>query len=364
MACKRSRAVMYVVMAFLTMGAMLNLATGARAEFYKQTNLVSDIAGLAKETDSNLVNSWGIAHSPTGPWWVNDNGTGVATVYNGQGQPFPLDSPLIVTIPPPKGASGSATPTGIVFNGTKDFEVAPDKPATFIFVTEDGTIAAWNQSVNKTNAILKVDNSDSAVYKGAATALNKGELFLYAANFRGGGIDVFDTSFKPVTLSKDAFTDDKIPDGFAPFNVMNISGRLFVTYAKQDAAKHDDVAGAGNGFVDIFDPDGTLLQRLETGKWLSSPWGVALAPAEFGKFSSRLLVGNFGSGQIAAYNPVTGKFLDLLETTDGKKMTIDGLWGLEFGNGKTAGPTNTLFFAAGIHGEQDGLFGTITPTGK
>lgn len=364
MVLKKSRAAMYVVVAFFTIGVLLNLSTGARAEFYKQTNLVSDLSGLAKETDSSLVNSWGIAHSPTGPWWVNDNGTGVATVYSSQGQPFPLDSPLTVTIPSPKGASGPATPTGIVFNGTKDFEVAPGAPATFIFVTEDGTVSAWNRSVNEKNAILKVDNSDAAVYKGAATALNEGELFLYAANFRGGSIDVFDTNFKPVTLTQGAFADDKIPAGFAPFNVMNISGRLFVTYAKQDSARHDDVAGAGNGFVDIFDPNGTLLVRLETGKWLNSPWGVTLAPAGFGKFSSRLLVGNFGSGQIAAYNPETGKFIELLQTSEGKTLTIDGLWGLEFGNGKTAGPVNTLFFAAGINDEKDGLFGTITPTGR
>ncbi|WP_049764369.1 TIGR03118 family protein [Geotalea daltonii] len=183
-------------------------------------------------------------------------------------------------------------------------------------------------------------------------------------NFKGGSIDVFDSNFKPVTLATDAFTDNKIPAGFAPFNVMNISGRLFVTYAKRDADKHDDVAGAGNGFVDIFDPNGTLLQRLETGKWLNSPWGVALAPADFGKFSNRLLIGNFGSGQIAAYNAETGKFLDLLQTSDGKALAIEGLWGLEFGNGKAAGPINTLFFAAGFNGEKDGLFGTITPTSK
>lgn len=364
MTFNKSRAAMYFVMAFLTMGVVFNLATGARAEFYKQNNLVSDVSGLAKEADKNLVNSWGIAHSPTGPWWVNDNGTGVSTLYNGQGEPFPASSPLVVTIPPPKDGTGPATPTGIVFNGTKDFEVAPDKPATFIFVTEDGTISAWNQSVNQKNALLKVDNSGSAVYKGVATALNDGEIFLYAANFSGGSIDVFDNNFKPVTFAKDAFTDNNIPAGFAPFNVVNVSGRLFVTYAKQSGDKKDDVAGAGNGFVDVFDPNGTLLLRLKTGKWLNSPWGVALAPANFGKFSNKLLVGNFGSGEIAAYNSETGEFLDLLKTNDGKTLTIEGLWGLEFGNGKTAGPLNTLFFAAGINDEKDGLFGTITPTGK
>lgn len=360
---KNSRAAMFGV-AFLTIGVVLNFATGARAEFYKQTDLISNASGVAKETDQNLVNSWGIARSSSGPWWVNDNGKGVATVYNAQGEGFPTSSPLVVTIPTSSGASGPATPTGIVFNGTRDFQIEPGNPATFIFVTEDGTVSAWNREVNPTKAILKVDYSDSAVYKGAAMALNNGAVFLYAANFRAGTIDVFDTNFKKVTLAAGAFTDKDIPAGFAPFNVANVSGRLFVTYAKQDSAKEDDVAGAGNGFVDVFDPNGTLLVRLEHGRWFNSPWGVVLAPANFGKFSNKLLVGNFGSGQVAAFNPETGEFLETLNTPDGKALTIEGLWGLEFGNGGTAGPLNTLFFAAGPNDEKDGLFGTITPTSK
>ena len=228
----------------LTVLALLfSFATAARAEFYIQTNLVSNISGMAQIYDPNLVNPWGIVHPTTGPWWVNDNGTGLSTLYNGQG----AISPLVVTVPPPAGGTGSGTPTGIIFNGTKDFDVAPGLPGRFIFVTEDGTISAWNSTVNPTNAVNKVDNSPAAVYKGAAMALNSGVLFIYVANFRGGSVDVFDTNFKQVTLAAGAFTDKNIPAGYAPFNVMNISGRLLVTYAKQDAAKHDDVAGPGHG---------------------------------------------------------------------------------------------------------------------
>ncbi len=331
------------------------------AENYRQTNLVSDVPGLAQITDPNLVNSWGIAHPPTGPWWVADNGMGVATLYNGTGQPFPSGDPLIVNIPPPAGGTGPSTPTGIVFNEGLDFAVAPGKPAAFIFVTEDGTISAWNRTVDLHNATLKVDNSPGAVYKGATIAKKSNANFLYVANFRGGSVDVFDADFSPVKLAKDAFVDKNIPAGFAPFNVKNIDGRIFVTFAQQDAQKHDNLDGAGLGFVDIFDPDGNLLMSLEHGDWMNAPWGIELAPSDFGRFSEHLLVGNFGSGQIAAFDPEDGNFQGLLRGTDGKPITIDGLWGLGFGNGATAGPANTLFFAAGINDEQHGLFGTITP---
>ncbi|VVB91743.1 Plastocyanin [uncultured archaeon] len=331
------------------------------AENYRQTDLVSDVPGLAKVTDPNLVNSWGIAHPPTGPWWVADNGMGVATLYNGMGQPFPPGNPLIVNIPPPEGGTGPSAPTGIVFNEGSDFAVTPGNPAAFIFVTEDGTISAWNRTVDPNNATLKVNNSPGAVYKGATIAKKGDANFLYVANFRGGSVDVFDTDFSPVTLAKDAFIDKNIPSGFAPFNVKNINGKIFVAFAQQDAQKHDNLDGAGLGFVDVFDPDGNLLMSLEHGDWMNAPWGIALAPSDFGRFSEHLLVGNFGSGQIAAFDPEDGNFQGLLRGTDGKPITIDGLWGLGFGNGATAGPANTLFFAAGINGEKDGLFGTVTP---
>ncbi len=352
----------------LALSAQLAIGVGqclaAGQGVYTQTNLVSDIPGIAANTNANLVNSWGIIHSPTGPWWVNDNGTGVATVFDSTGAPFPSGTPIIVTIPPPAGGVGPSTPTGIIFNGTRDFEVADGEPATFIFVTEDGTISGWNQAVNATNAILKVDRSAvgaGAVYKGAAMALNGGVLNLYVANFRFGTVEVFDADFNLVAMPPGAFNDPTIPAGFAPFNVFNVQGRLVVTYAKQDAAKHDDVAGPGNGFVDIFAPDGSLIMRLKHGPWLNSPWGVALAPADFGQMSNMLLIGNFGSGQIAAFDPLKGTFKNFLKGPKGKPIAIDGLWGLGFGNGGTAGPVNTLFFAAGLNHEADGLFGTLTP---
>ncbi len=338
---------------------MLSLSAQASAQQYNQVNLVSDIPGLAKITDPNLVNPWGIAHSPTSPWWVSDNGMGVSTLYNGNGIPFPSGNPLIVTIPAP-GESGTSAPTGVVFNGATDFNVTPGNPARFIFVTEDGTIAAWNPNVDLHNAILKVNNSPEAVYKGVTIGNNDGKNLLYVANFRGGTVDVFDTNFNQVTMDKDAFVDEQIPAGFAPFNVQNIEGTIFVSFAKQDAQKHDDVAGPGLGFVDAFDPNGNLIMRLKHGFWDNAPWGMVLAPPDFGMFSDHLLVGNFGSGHIAAFDTKNGNFHGFLIGPEGKPITIDGLWGLGFGNGANAGPTNTLFFAAGIDGESHGLFGTIT----
>ncbi len=328
---------------------------------YHQTNLVSDVPGLAQITDPNLVNSWGIAHPPTGPWWVADNGMGVSTLYNGSGIPFPLGSPLIVSIPPPPGGIGPSAPTGIVFNGGSDFNITPGNPARFIFVTEDGTISGWNPAVDPLNATLRVNNSPAAVYKGATIAQRGNASFLYVANFRGGSVDVFDTNFTQVILPHGAFVDKLIPSGFAPFNVQNINGKIFVTFAKQDAIKHDNLDGPGLGFVDVFDPDGNLEMRLIRGFWFNAPWGIALAPSDFGKFSNKLLIGNFGSGQIAAFDLGKGNFDGFLTGIDGKPITIDGLWGLGFGNGANAGPTNALFFAAGIDDEMHGLFGTITP---
>lgn len=327
---------------------------GPKMPRYQQTNLVSDIPGLAKITDANLANPWGISHSSTSPWWVSDNGQGVATLYNGTGIP----RSLIVMIPPPSG-TGPSTPTGNIFNGGTDFEIASGEPARFIFVTEDGTISGWNPSVNPTNAILKVDHSTTAVYKGVTIAENGNDNLLYVANFREAKVDVFDTNFKSVNLGSDAFADDQIPPGFAPFNVQNIKGNIFVSFAKQDAQKHDDVAGRGLGFVDAFKPNGELIMRLKHGPWFNAPWAIVQAPLNFGILSNGILVGNFGSGMIATFDPVKGNFEGFMIGDKGP-VVIDGLWGLGFGNGVNAGPVNTLFFAAGINGEQNGLFGTLT----
>ncbi|HEY6872072.1 MAG TPA: TIGR03118 family protein [Geobacteraceae bacterium] len=342
--------------------------------FYLQTNLVSNIPGLAATTDANLINAWGIARPPIGPWWVNSNGTGVSTKYFGRGTPFQIFSSSRVTIPPPTTAplGTTATPTGIVFNNFSGFNVTAGVPSKFIFVTEDGTISAWNSGPAAT---LKVDNitfnaGTGPVYKGAALASTGTRNLLYVANFRDGTVDVFDSNFAPVTLPTTAtgapFTVPSSnigpPAGYNPFNVMNIGGKLFVTYALLNTTTLlDDVAGQGHGFVEVFNPDGSFVMSLQNGLWFNSPWGIALAPADFGKFSNMLLVGNFGSGQIAAFDPVTGIFMGLLRDSFDDPIVINGLWGLGFGNDGLAGPTNTLFFAAGLNDESDGLFGTLTP---
>lgn len=310
----------------------------------KQTNLVSDVSGLAMSTDPNLVNPWGLARSPTSPWWVSDNGMGISTLYNGSG----IMQHLMVTIPP----SGSA-PTGVVFTSGAGFG------SVFVFVSEDGRVSSLIPAKDPTNTIVKVDNSKKgAVYKGVTMANRGGKNYLYVANFHDGTVEVFDIDFKEISLG-DKFEDDKIPKGFAPFNIVNIDGDLFVTFAKQDADKHDDVAGPKLGYVDKFSPDGNLLMRLENGDWMNSPWGVALAPDHFGNFSNKLLVGNFGSGNIGTFDPKNGKFKGLLEDNEGN-ITIDGLWALVFGNNANAGPSNALFFTAGIQGESHGLFGMIS----
>jgi uncharacterized protein (TIGR03118 family) len=330
-----------------------------------QTNLVSDIPGTAQFTDANLVNPWGLSYSPSGTFWVSDNNAGVSTLYNGQGQP----QSLVVDIPSPGNPNGATgTPTGTVFNGGSGFVITSGSnsgPAVFLFATEDGTIAVWNPSVSSTQAIIAVDNSanstaaNGAVYKGLAIGADStGRMLLYAANFRAGTIDVFDQTFQATTVPG-GFKDTKIPVGFAPFDIQNINGDLYVTYAKQDASKHDDVAGLGNGFVDVFNTNGVLLTRLVSGGQLDSPWGVAIAPANFGGFSNDLLVGNFGNGHINAYAPTTGAFVGAVTDGQGNPIVINGLWALKFGNGGQAGPTNTLYFSAGINNESDGLFGSL-----
>jgi len=360
---------------------LLLYPAAAFAQHYTQTNLVSDTVGAAPTHDPNLVNPWGLSRSSTSPWWVANNNSGTSTLHNGTGQIIPINGNGIVTIPPPKNAPAGtiAAPTGTVFNGSTDFVLpAPNsKPAAFIFATEDGTISGWNGGPS---AVLAVDNNDNgsangAVYKGATTAVNDGKRFLYVTNFRAARVEVYDRNFNRVQLPEDAFDpgadgdhngDDghaaeRIPPGFAPFNIQNIGGSLFVTYAKQDGARHDDVAGPGNGFVEIFTPSGKHIGHLEHGSWLNSPWGVVWTPRDFGVFSNTILVGNFGSGWIAAFNGFTYKFIGFVQNPDDSILTIDGLWSLTFGNGATAGPSTTLFFSSGPDKESHGLFGTLTP---
>jgi uncharacterized protein (TIGR03118 family) len=317
---------------------------------YSVHNLQSDVPGLATNLDPDLVNGWGIVASPTSPWWVSDEGTQKSTLYNGN---TGLKLGLVVSVP--------GGPTGVVFNGTSDFKVdAGTGPlaARFIFATEDGHIAGWNGV--GTLAITAVSTPD-AIYLGLANASNGGANFLYAANFSAAQIDVFDNDFAPASLAGD-FTDPGLPDGYAPFNIQNIGGVLYVAYAKQNEDGDEEVAGEGFGFVSAFGTDGSFIGRVASAGELNAPWGLALAPANFGKFSGDLLVGNFGDGRIHAFRAGENGWEEhgVVKGTDHRPISIDGLWGIGFGNGAASGPTNTLFFAAGPDDETHGLFGSIT----
>ena len=347
----------------VVLGAFAALAAGdarpAVAQFYAQHNLVSDGAVPADLVDPNLVNAWGLAAGPATPWWVSDNGTGVSTLYNGN---TGVKLSLTVTVP--------GAPTGVVFNGGTGFVVTDgvdSGPARFLFASEDGTISGWNPSVppppTSTQAFVVVNNSASgAVYKGLAIATTTDGEFLYATNFRAGTVDVFDSNFAAVP---GGFSDPDIPEGYAPFGIANIGGVIYVTYALQDADKMDDVPGEGHGYVDAFDTSGNLLTRVASKGPLNSPWGLALAPDNFGKFSGDLLVGNFGNGHINAFDfekhTGSGEFQHRgpLHSADGPPIEIDGLWALGFGNGSAAGPKDVLFFTAGPFEEAHGLFGTL-----
>ena len=339
------------------------------AQHYQQTNLVSDIPGMAPVHDGNLQNPWGITRSPGGgPWWVSNNNSGTSTLYDGSGNIIPINGNGVVIVPPPAfEPSASSTPTGIVYNGSaSDFLLKNGKSAHFIFSTEDGTISAWNGGVE---AELKVDNSDNgsargAVYKGATSGEFGGKKYLYVTNFRSGRVEVYDTTFTRVHLGEGAFQpgeDGEIPEGFAPFNVQNIGGELFVTYAKQDQFKHDPVGCDGCGYVEIFTPQGKHIGHLQHTNAMNAPWGVVWTTRDFGEYSNSILVGNFRSGWIGAYDGFTHQFIDFIRNPDNSLMTIDGLWSLTFGNDGSAGLANTLYFSAGIQNELHGLFGTITP---
>jgi uncharacterized protein (TIGR03118 family) len=335
------------------------LETRCLLSAYLQTNLVSDIPGMAPTIDSNLKNPWGIAYSPTGPFWISDNNGNVSTIYN----QFGVAAPLVVNIPAPGSPTGG-TPTGDVFNPSSNFQVTENGvsgPSVFLFATEDGIIAGWAPSVDFTNAVTAVDNSanptpdNGAVYKGLAIDNHANRI--YVTNFRAGTVDVFDGNFNQIVVPG-AFQDNQIPTGFAPFNIQNLGGKLYVTYALQKPDKHDDQEGPGNGFVDVYNTDGVLLKRLVQHGVLNSPWGLALAPVHgFGQFGGDLLVGNFGDGTINVFDPNSGANLGTLTDASGNQIQIDDLWGLKFGNRDDN--FNSLFFTAGINDEQDGLFGRI-----
>ena len=323
---------------------------------YAATGLVSD-GTSTPYTDANLVNGWGVAFNPQGFVWVADAATSKSTLYDGNGVP----QSLVVSIP--DGTAGSASPTGIVFNGSTDFVVtqgAASGPSVFIFVGEAGTVSGWSPTVNATSAVTAFDGAAAgSIYKGATLATQGAANFLYATDFHNAAVHVFDTSFAKVTPAG-GFADPTLPAGDAPFGIQAIGGNIYVSYAMQDAAAEDDVAGAGLGAVNVFDSAGNLVKHLiAPGGALNAPWGMAMAPANFGPFSNALLVGNFGDGKINAFNPSTGAMLGTVSKADGTPIVIDGLWGIAFGNGLHSQPTNTLFFASGPAGEAHGLYGRV-----
>jgi uncharacterized protein (TIGR03118 family) len=324
---------------------------------YLQHNLVANQPGIADFTDPNLVNPWGIYTSSGSPFWVNDAGTGLATVYSSNGAP----SATKPAIPPSAKGVAPATVTGGVFNGTGGFLIQGKAP-NFIFVTADGAISGYVSSISTTAAQLMVDNSSKgAVYYGlaiSATATSATPM-IYAANFSSGGVDVFDTNYNPVTLPGTPFVDPAVPAGYAPFNIWNLGGQLYVTWAKQNSAKNFAVSGAGLGAVSIFNLTGGLVQHVATGGPLNAPWGVAIAPATFGAFANDLLVGNFGDGTINAFNPTTGAALGALADQNGNTISISGLWGLILGNGGSGGDANAIYFTAGTDNELHGLLGSL-----
>ena len=332
------------------------------ASGYVSTHLVSNTNAAnnpysSANVDPRLVNPWGIAFNPTAFVWVANNGSATATLYDGDG----VRQALVVAIP--AGATGSARPTGIVFNGTPSFAVTQNgvtAPAAFIFVGEGGTVSAWAQAVNANSAIVVVDRgAENKSYTGLAIASAGGAARLYAADFHNGVVDVYDGNFAPV-VRPGAFSDPQLPAGYAPFGIQAIGNQIVVAYAKQDAQAAKAVFGAGIGAVDVFDAAGTLTARLVVaGGVLNAPWGIALAPANFGTFSSDLLIGNLGDGRINAFNPTTGAWLGALADGNGTPIAIDGLWGIAFGNGINSQPMNTLFYAAGPNNESNGVYGRI-----
>ena len=347
----RSAAVAGLVITFVACSSDDSPTTPVLSSSYAETKLVADDPSLGATTvDPNLVNPWGLAFSSGGTLWVSDNGTSISTLYDGTGKKLGLE----VGIPTVGGGPGGK-PTGQVFNPTADFLINGGSKALFIFSSEDGTISAWNQAAG-TNAQVVADRSaNDAVYKGLAMATNDGANFLYATNFKGNSIDIFDKNFAYVS----SFTDTSVPSGFGPFGIHTINGLLYVTFAKQRGPDNeDDEAGAGNGYVDIFNPDGSLVKRFVSNGRLNSPWAVVAAPADFGSAGGDILIGNFGDGLIGAYDATSGAFRGYLHDSNNASLTIPGLWDLQFGVGSA--PATSLYFTAGPDDETHGLLGTLT----
>ena len=358
--------------------ALSMMGTACFGQLYNQTNLVSNTSGVAPVTDPDLINPWGMSRGSGSPWWVSDNGTGFSTLYNGAG----AKQSLVVKIPAAV-AGKVGTPTGTIFNGNAtDFLLGPSQPADFLFATIDGIIAGWNPAVGvtmgmappSTNAVIAARGGKGSVYTGLTSAFIDDKRYLYAANFGTGRVDVYDSAFHPVYFGEERFDDDRLPPDFVPFNVQTIGNDIVVTYALHQDGNPVETDGPGLGYVDIYSSRGRLLVRLEHGDWLNAPWGVALAPLDFGRFSHDLLIGQFAgggntesSGWIAAYDLATGRFKGLLEDASGKPLAINGVWALSPGN---VGPSNydaasapaaEVYFTAGPNQGSGGLFGYLSP---
>ena len=317
--------------------ALAHVPTASAASLYTQTNLTSDIPGMAANLDANLKNPWGMSFGASSPFWVSNQVSNNATLYNGAGAP----QMLVVSTPP--------SPTGQVFNGTADFEVGPGQPARFIFASLSGTVSGWNPMASPTSALVEYTAPDGAVYTGLASGNTGGNNFLYAADSLNGKIDVLNSLFDKVSPSG-SFTDPDVPSGFTPYNIQNVGGdKLYVTYSIRESP---------GGYVAVFDLNGNLLQHF-TDPHLEEPWGVTLAPAGFGSFGGALLIGNEGDGRINAFNPTTGAFLGTLSSASGP-IENEGLWAIKFRAADSGFDPNALYFAAGINDEENGLFGTIT----
>lgn len=359
-----SAAVIAVPLGLAPLTAPSSSAAPAGATTFVQTNLISNVSTVgAQVVDPDLQNPWGIAFDPIS-LWVSDNNNGLSTVYGiAPGGLSATPNELTVTVPGGRASTDDgSSPTGQVYNPTSGFVVSSPSgsgPALFIFDSESGQISGWNPAAGLNNGVLEF-SSPTAVYKGLAMDTSDQGTFLYAANFHDGTVDVFDSNFQP-TQMPGGFTDPSIPRGYAPFGIQAIHGLIYVTYAQQDALAHDDVAGIGHGFIDVYTPDGFLVSRLASRGLLDSPWGMAIAPSTFGQFAGMLLVGNFGNGRINVFDPSSGRFKGQLRSSQGKPITIDGLWGLLPGTAAQGG-TGTVIFSAGIDNANDGLIGSINPS--
>lgn len=333
-------------------------ASAGFAQHYQRTDLTTDNSSVsaAPTIDPNLVNAWGLSRGTGSYFWISDNGTGLSTLYDNTG----AIGPLVVTVPPPQGGTPPSAPTGTVFNFTTGFQVAPGIPAIFLFVTEDGTISGWNPAVNPGSAVLKVDHSkQGAIFKGCAIAMTGGGPHLYVSNFATGRVEVYDQNFILTTSS--GFVDPLLPHNYSPFGIQNVGGNIVVTFAYRSPGSRDEAHGPGLGHVRVFDPFGHLLLRVADGAYFNAPWGIAMAPSDFGALSHRLLIGNFGDGTIHAFNIFNGRLEGTLLNPNGTPLTIDGLWALSFGSDSGhSGLATELYFTAGPNDESDGLFGKIT----